>query len=69
MKFPMKVAYLPVLLLMEHFFGLYGIAFAGAATLVFSLTAGIFFSLRWNQSMQPAVCCFPDEAAENGSLT
>lgn len=34
--------YLPVLLLMEHFFGLYGIAFAGAATLVFSLTAGIF---------------------------
>ena len=35
--------YLPVLLLMEHFFGLYGIAFAGAATLVFSLTAGIFF--------------------------
>lgn len=61
--------YLPVLLLMEHFFGLYGIAFAGAATLVFSLTAGIFFSLRWNRSMQPAVCCFPDEAAENGSLT
>ena len=61
--------YLPVLLLMEHFFGLYGIAFAGAATLVFSLTAGIFFSLRWNRSMQPAVCFFPDEAAENGSLT
>lgn len=40
--------YLPMLLLLNHFFGLYGIAFTGAATLVFSLAAGVFFSFRWN---------------------
>ena len=40
--------YLPMLFLLNHRFGFYGIAFTGAATLAFSLAAGIFFSLRWN---------------------
>lgn len=42
--------YLPILYLMNHFFGMYGIAFTGAVTLIFSLTAGIFLSLKWYRS-------------------
>lgn len=45
------IFYLPILLIMRSVLGMYGIAFASAVTLVFSLAAGIFFSLRWNKQM------------------
>ncbi|MCD8050381.1 MAG: MATE family efflux transporter [Clostridiales bacterium] len=45
------IFYLPILLLMDRLFGMYGIAFASAVTLVFSIAAGVFFSLRWNRKL------------------
>ncbi len=43
--------YLPLLFLLGKIFGLYGIIFTGAATLLLSLTAGILFSLLWNRKI------------------
>ncbi|MCD8023167.1 MAG: MATE family efflux transporter [Lachnospiraceae bacterium] len=43
--------YLPILLLMEHFFGMYGIAFSSAVTLFFSILAGLYFSRRWSRRL------------------
>ena len=43
--------YLPILFLMEHFFGMYGIAFTGAVTLFFSLITGALLSFRWNRQI------------------
>ena len=43
--------YLPILFLMEHFFGLYGIAFTGAVTLFFSLITGALLSFRWSRQI------------------
>lgn len=45
------LVFVPVLLIMNHFFGMYGIAFSTCVTLVFSLTVGIFLSLQWNRNM------------------
>jgi len=39
--------YLPILFVMQHAFGLYGIVFTGTVTLVFSLMAGVMLSLSW----------------------
>ena len=39
--------YLPILFIMARFFDVYGIAFAGPVTTVFSLAAGVFFCVRW----------------------
>lgn len=41
------IIFIPVLYLMDHFFGANGIAFSHAVTMVFSLAIGIFLSLRW----------------------
>ncbi len=45
------IFYLPILFLMEHFFGLYGIVFTGAVTLLFSLVTGAVLSFRWNRQI------------------
>ena len=39
--------YLPILFVMRRFFGMYGIAFTGAVTLVFSLIVCLALCLRW----------------------
>lgn len=49
------LVYIPVLYLLEHFFGAYGIAFTSFVTLIFSLTVGILCSIRWNQSLEICV--------------
>lgn len=43
--------YLPILFVMQNFFGLYGIVFTGAVTLLFSLTAGGILCLQWNKKI------------------
>lgn len=60
------IFYIPALLLMDHFFGLYGIAFTGAVTLVFSLSAGAFFSFRWNRKVWAGPDVFPGQTASPG---
>ncbi|MDE7351515.1 MAG: MATE family efflux transporter [Acetatifactor sp.] len=44
--------YLPVLFIMKSIFGLYGIVFTGAVTLVFSLAAGSILSLIWSRRIR-----------------
>lgn len=41
------ILYIPILIILSHVFGLYGIVFTGAVTLVFSLTIGFILSLVW----------------------
>lgn len=48
--------------LLNHRFGFYGIAFTGAATLAFSLAAGIFFSLRWNGAACDVTAAIPNSS-------
>lgn len=43
--------FLPLLFVLNQMFGLYGIVFTGAATLFFSLAAGLLFSLHWARNM------------------
>ncbi len=43
--------FLPILFILNRFFGLYGIVFTGAVTLFFSLAAGLLFSLHWSRNM------------------
>lgn len=43
--------YLPILFAMQNLFGLYGIVFTGAVTLLFSLTAGIILCMQWNRKI------------------
>lgn len=45
------IVYLPVLLLLNHFYGMYGIAFTNVVTLLLSLAAGAFFSVKWSRKM------------------
>ncbi len=45
------IIYIPMLFLMEHFFGLYGIVFTGAVTLLFSLIIGAVLSFRWKRQI------------------
>ena len=45
------IYYLPILFVMEHCFGVYGIAFTGAVTLLFSLVTGALLSFRWNRQI------------------
>ncbi|MCD7760889.1 MAG: hypothetical protein LUH16_03825 [Clostridiales bacterium] len=45
------IFYLPVLLLMHQLFGMCGIVFSSAVTLLFSIAAGVFLSLRWNRRL------------------
>jgi len=41
------IFFLPILFVMNHLFGMYGIAFSSAVTLLFSLVTGIILSLKW----------------------
>ena len=45
------VFYIPVLFLMKYFCGLYGIVFAGAVSLLFSLIVGAVLSFRWKRKI------------------
>ena len=45
------VFYIPVLFLMKYFCGLYGIVFAGAVSLLFSLIVGAVLSFRWKREI------------------
>jgi Na+-driven multidrug efflux pump len=44
--------FIPILLLMNRWFGAYGIAFTGAVTLVFSILATALLSLHWNRQIR-----------------
>lgn len=46
--------FIPMMFLMDHFWGPYGLAFAHSATMVFSLIIGIFLSARWAKAMGKA---------------
>ncbi len=48
------VVYLPILFLLSHLFGLYGIIFATSITLSISLVVAIFLSNKWRNSQQYA---------------
>ncbi len=45
------LCYLPILFVMRHFFGMYGIAFTPAVTLGFSLAAGAGLSFSWRRTI------------------
>lgn len=44
--------FLPILFIMNYAFQMYGIAFSGAVTLVFSLAVGGFLALKWNKTIK-----------------
>lgn len=46
------LVFLPVLFLMNHKFGIYGIAFAHAVTMFFTLLITLFLALKWSREMQ-----------------
>ncbi len=45
------IYFIPILFLMDRLFGLYGIAFTGAVTLVFSLATAALFSFHWQHKL------------------
>lgn len=48
------IYFIPILFLMDRLFGLYGIAFTGAVTLVFSLATAALFSFHWQHKLNAA---------------
>ena len=48
------IFYLPLLFILRHFFGMYGIAFTAAVTLVFSLSAAIILTISWARKISPS---------------
>lgn len=46
------VVYLPVLYVMNKFFGIYGIAFAHAVTMVFTLGITLVLAIKWSSSIK-----------------
>lgn len=46
------LVYMPVLLIMNHRFGVYGIAFAHAVTMIFTLIIALFLALKWSKTIQ-----------------
>lgn len=48
------IFYLPLLFILRNFFGMYGIAFTAAVTLVFSLSAAIILTISWARKISPS---------------
>ena len=44
--------YLPVMLIMNHFWGMYGIAFSAAVTLLLALGVTVTLTLKWNKQIK-----------------
>lgn len=64
--------YLPILFLMHNIFGLYGIAFTSAVTLLFSLSAGGILSILWHKkitaNLDPIPASVPDPICSKKSI-
>ena len=46
------IVYLPVLYIMNHFYGVYGIAFAHAVTMIFTIIITLVLALKWSKKIK-----------------
>ena len=46
------IVYLPVLYIMDHFYGVYGIAFAHAVTMIFTIIITLVLALKWSKKIK-----------------